>query len=130
MSALVMGEGESPAQDLSVVDRKIAYYLVPVDEQGNMQDAKAIPVMEAEQLNRVLLPVEPLYTYDVAAALVPMHKKTFERFLHKHRDKFIGKYRWVRKGTRLYRQRLFSATDVRLMRSMTVANWRYRKKTA
>jgi len=65
---------------------------------------------------RVLLPCEPLFNREEVCALVPIKLSSLRAWLHRHRNdprlsprKYVGT---VRKG-----KRLFTASDVRLIRS-------------
>jgi hypothetical protein len=71
------------------------------------------------------LPVEPLYSLEIAALLAPATVAAIKRWLRRHRDQVSSpQYRYL--GRR--RRRLVTASDIRTMRSAYVSPVRWPEK--
>ena len=77
---------------------------------------RRVDALEAEP--PVELPVEPLFTLDVAAAFIPMSYDALRSFLSRNKAEFPARY--VRQGSGHRRVRLLLATEIRTVRERTL----------
>lgn len=61
-----------------------------------------------------LLPLEPLYEIEFAAAIIPQTYGALRNYLSSHKEEFPPRYRITRQR---HLRRLLSATEIRLIRS-------------
>jgi hypothetical protein len=75
-------------------------------------------VAALEETPPVELPVEPLFSLDVAAALIPMSYDALRAFLSRNKAEFPARY--IRQGSGHRRVRLLLASEIRTIRERTL----------
>ena len=81
-------------------------------------DALERRVVALEEEPPVELPLEPLFSLDVAAALIPMSYDALRSFLSRNKATFPARY--VRQGSGHRRVRLLLASEIRTIRERTL----------
>lgn len=95
--------------------KKPLYWLVPHID-GREPSLDSIPIWGAEELNRVLLPVKPLYDLETAAALIPIAFNTLVNFLSRHRKEYPARYRKTYRRRSWCKIRLLTADEIHRIR--------------
>ena len=111
---------ESEGQKLVAPSPRVLYWLVP-DDNGKPARTSFIPIFEGQTLNHVIGPIMPLYDLKTAAALVPIGDRGLTALLHRHKAKFLPRYRTIKNSSGRCKIRLLSSAEIVRIREIVVS---------